>query len=174
MVARTWFSISALSYGAILGETRVRSVVLSMSPCDPRHVGNGVVTGLKMTSPKASSRASPEGFCPVDHTCLTWHWTLKSPHITVVSPGSSAISSRKFVGALPGCWCMYVLTRTSFLCLWSGFSRRIPCSFQESLNHWLRSTVDTVFHRPLWITITSGWPWSHSVQVAFLAHSCFL
>ena len=142
-----------------------------MSPCDPRDVGNGVVTGLKMTSPKASSRASPWRLLPCWSHVLDL--ALKSPHITIVSPGSSAVCSRKFVGALPGCWCMYVLTRTSFLCLWSGFSRQIPCSFQESLNHWQKSIVDTVFCRPLRITIASGWPWSHLVQVAFLCAFLF-
>ena len=44
----------------IVGETRAKSVVLSVSLCrDPRFVGTGVVTGVKMTSPKASSRAFP-------------------------------------------------------------------------------------------------------------------
>ena len=53
-------SVSAFSHGAILGETRARSMVLSVSPChDPVRVGNGVVTGFKMTSPKASSGAFP-------------------------------------------------------------------------------------------------------------------
>ena len=51
-------SVSALSHGAILGETRARSVVLSVSPCrDPRRVGTRVVAGMKMTSPKVSPRA---------------------------------------------------------------------------------------------------------------------
>ena len=69
-------SISALSHGAILGETRARSVVLSVSPCrHPRRVGIGVVAGLKMTSPKASPRAFRWGLLPVDPTCFTWHWT---------------------------------------------------------------------------------------------------
>ena len=53
-------SVSALSHGAILGVTRARSVVLSVSPCrHPRRVGTGVVAGMKMTSPKASSRTFP-------------------------------------------------------------------------------------------------------------------
>ena len=53
-------SVSALSHGAILGVTRARSVVLSVSPCrHPGCVGTGVVTGVKMTSPKASSRTFP-------------------------------------------------------------------------------------------------------------------
>ena len=50
-------SVSALSHGAILGVTRARSVVLSVSPCrHPGCVGTGVVAGVKMTSRKASSR----------------------------------------------------------------------------------------------------------------------
>ena len=50
-------NVSALSHGAILGETRPRSVVLSVSPCrEARRVGTGVVAGMKMTSPKVSSR----------------------------------------------------------------------------------------------------------------------
>ena len=53
-------SVSALRHGAILWETRARSVVLSVSPCrHPKRVVTGVVAGLKMTSPKASSRAFP-------------------------------------------------------------------------------------------------------------------
>ena len=50
-------SVSALSHGAILGETRPGSVVLSVSPCpEATRVGAAGVDGMKMTSPKVSSR----------------------------------------------------------------------------------------------------------------------
>ena len=52
--------VSILSNGAVLGETRAKSQVPSVSLCRaPRCVGNGVVAGLKMTSPKASAICVP-------------------------------------------------------------------------------------------------------------------
>ena len=60
--------IFILSHGAILGEIRAKS---SCVPMWSRHVGNGVVTGLNSTSPKASSRAFTWGLLPCGPTCLT-------------------------------------------------------------------------------------------------------
>ena len=54
--------VSILSNGAVLGETRAKSQVPSVSLCRaPRCVGNGVVAGLKMkmTSSKASAICVP-------------------------------------------------------------------------------------------------------------------
>ena len=114
----------------------------------------------------------PEGCCPVDPTCLTWHWSCHTlqlcPQVRLLfvpaSPSSPWWIKMQCLGV-----CMYWLGPG--LCLWSGFSRQIHCSPLEPLHHWLRSTVDTVFCRPLWIIITYGFI---QFKWLFWTCSCFL
>ena len=86
--------VSARVHGTSFGDTSARSIVLSVSPCRvPGCVGLAVDTGVKRTSLSAASSAHPCWLVPCWSHRLDR--ALKSPHIIIVSPSSSSISSRK-------------------------------------------------------------------------------
>ena len=121
-------SVSAYVHHANFWDTSARSIVLSVSPCRvPGCVGLAVNTRVKKkTSLSAASSAHPCWLVP-------W-WShrldraLKSPHIIIVSPSSSSISSRKSqlapVMQVEG-W-MYALMRIRDVCLSRGFLSGCP------------------------------------------------
>ena len=103
-------AVFALSHGAVLGETRTKSVVLSV----PLVVIQGVlITELSLDRRRRRPRLLPE--VATHYNCV--------PKVIFCLFQKSQLTS---VDAVPGC--MDVLTRTRLLCLWSGFSRRTPCS----------------------------------------------
>ena len=86
--------VSAHVHGTSFGDTSARSIVLSVSPCCvPRCVGLAVDTGVKRTSLSTASSAHPCWLVPCWSHRLDR--ALKSPHIVIVSPSLSSISSRK-------------------------------------------------------------------------------
>ena len=154
--------VFALSHGAILGETRAKSVVLSVPPCrDPRRVDNGVVTGSKTTSPKASSRGR--------HTLQLCHQS----HLLFV-PGSP--NSPRWMQCL-GVW-MYWLGPDScvFGLAFLDEHRAVPrsrCSTDLGLL-WTQYFVDTWDSQSPFLALhASGWAWSHSAPLALLSGFLF-
>ena len=114
--------VSARVRGTSFGDASARSIVLSVSPCRvPRCVGLAVDTGVKRTSLSTTSSIHPCWLVPCWSHRLDR--ALKSPHIIIVSPSSSSISSRNSqldpVMQVEG-W-MYALMRIRDLCLSSGF-----------------------------------------------------
>ena len=145
--------VSARVHGTSFGDTSARSIELSVPPCRVRGcVGLAVVTGVKRTSLSAASSAHPCWLV----TCWSHRLdhALKSPHIIIVSPSSSSISSRKPqlapVMQVEG-W-MYALMRIRDLCLSSGFSIRMPCNSRALVDHLSKFSKDTVLLRlPRWM-----------------------
>ena len=102
--------VFALNHGAVLGETRTKSVVLSV----PLVVIQGVlITELSLDRRRRRPRLLPE--VATHYNCV--------PKVIFYLFQKSQLTS---VDAVPGC--MDVLIRTRLLCLWSGFSRRTSCS----------------------------------------------
>ena len=173
--------VSARVHGTSFGDTSARSIVLSVSPCHvPGCVGLAVDTGVKRTSLSAASSAHPCWLVPcwshrLDHA-------LKSPHIIIVSPSSSSISSRKSqlapVMQVEG-W-MYALMRIRDLCLSSGFPSGCPAirvslwttypSSVRILSCWDCSGLLLPYHG----LHASGWLWSLEAPVVDLGMSLFL
>ena len=146
--------VSAHVHCASFGDTRARSIVLSVSPCRvPGCEGLAVDTGMVRTSLSAVSSAHPCWLVPCWSHRLDR--ALKSPHIMIVSPSLSSTSSRKSQLApvmQMGGW-MYALIRIRNLCLSSGFSIRMSCKSRELVVHLSKLCKDTVLLRLLLTTI---------------------
>ena len=137
-----------------------------MSPyCALRCVGVAVDTGEERTSRSASSRAHPCWLVPCRSHKLDR--TLKSPHIVIVSPSSSSVSSRNSqlapVVQVEGVHvCIeenqgFVLLTCGFLFV-SFFVFRMPCSSRDLVQHLSKLREDAVLLRSFRTTSAKPWP----------------